>query len=415
MLTKDLLRFRVASGRIHPKFVSTEDPELRGFAEELLRIYGERVGRSRSELQEVLEPLTGTLPDRKLAQGILKLYDDLCEYSGSSETEYPALRRILFACSSRMLESGEAEGMSREAFREVVFRTAGDAVLPLREHIYPDLPEFERLVGLPDLRPAGLLERYNTSLAQSLVLFAEELDLTLEEPDGKRMRRFFKYLKFFRLLADVTKCGKWEDSAPSALRIRISGPASLLDGASKYGLQLASFLPAVFQLPKWKFACTLNFRGRRLRLVLDDSSGLRRPFGRIGIHVPEEVRMFAKLFAERCPEWEVSSDSPFLKGRRGQSFVFPDITFTRGERKIYLELFHKWHSRPLADRLEFLRTNPSIPLAIGVERKLLESNPALGKKVEEDPLFGRRIFLFREFPSIEKVRKLLERCDEELL
>ena len=414
MLTRDLLRFRLLSGRIQPKFVAADDPALRAFAGEIIQTYRNGAGNSRSALQEALEPLAGTLNDRKLAKGLLKLYDDLCEYSGASERDYAGLRRILFAASSRMLERLE-EGVSRAEFRNAVFREAGEGTEILSDHLYPDLPEFELLVKIPDLTAEGLLERYNIALAQSLVLFAEALELTLEEPDGSRMRRFFKYLKFFRLLADVSKCSGWEDAAPKALRLRIDGPASMLDAASKYGLQLASFLPAVFQLSKWKFSCSLNLRGRHLRFSLDDSCGLRRRFGRLGIHVPEEVRMFAKLFAERCPDWEVSSDSPFLKGRRGQTFVFPDITFSRGERKVYLELFHKWHSRQLADRLDFLASKPSIPLALGIERKILDSNPALRNAVEEHPMYGSRIFLFREFPSVEKVRKLLENSEPELL
>ena len=192
------------------------------------------------------------------------------------------------------------------------------------------------------------------------------------------------------------------------IRLKIDGPASILDAASKYGLQLASFLPAVFQLAKWKFSCELKLREKSLRFTLDDSCGLRQRFGRLGIYVPEEVRMFATLFAERYPDWTLTSDSPFLKGRRGQMFVFPDITFTNGTRKIYLELFHKWHSRQLTERLEFLTSNPSIPLVLGVERQLLHSSPALKETVETHPLYGSRIFLFRDFPSIEKMKKILD-------
>lgn len=119
--------------------------------------------------------------------------------------------------------------------------------------------------------------------------------------------------------------------------------------------------------------------------------------------------MFAGLFAERCPDWTLTSESPFLKGRRGQTFVFPDITFIKGKRKVYLELFHKWHSHQLAERLDFLTANAGIPLVLGVERQLLASNPQLKEQVESHPLSGKRIFLFRDFPSIEKMKKILDR------
>ncbi len=407
MLTKDLLRFRTVSGRVQPQFIATGDRALLAFAGSIIRTYQDSLQFPRSEIQDSLSPLINSQRDLKLAKGILKLYDDLCEFSGDSEADYAAMRRTLFTVSSQMLERLAPEDYYAD-FRTNVFREAGEGVVPLAENIYLDLPDYERLIKIPELTPELLLEKYNTALAQSLVLFAASLDLTIEEPDSAKMRRFFKYLKFFRLLADVSKSSKWENDAPSVIRLKIDGPASILDAASKYGLQLASFLPAVFQLTKWKFSCELKLRDRSLRFTLDDSCGLHQRFGRLGIYVPEEVRMFASLFAERYPDWKLTSDSPFLKGRRGQMFVFPDITFTNGKRKIYLELFHKWHSRQLAERLEFLTSNPSVPLVLGVERQLLRSNSALKEAVESHPLYGSRIFLFRDFPSVEKMKKILD-------
>lgn len=408
MLTKDLLRFKTVSGRVHPLFIAPDDRALLAFASTIVNTYRDSLRYPRSEIQESLAPLINSQRDLKLAKGILKLYDDLCEYSGDSEADYPAMRRTLFATASRMMDTLKSSDSWLD-FRTDVFREAGETVVPLSENIYLDLPDYEQLVKLPDLTAEQLLEKYNIALAQSLVLFAESIDLTIEEPDSARMRRFFKYLKFFRLLADISKSSKWENAAPSVIRLKIDGPASILDAASKYGLQLASFLPAVFQLTKWKFTCDLKLRDKELRFSLDESCGLHQRFGRLGIYVPEEVKMFARLFAERCPDWTLTSESPFLKGKRGQTFVFPDITFIKGERKVYLELFHKWHSHQLAGRLDFLTVNAGIPLVLGVERQLLASNPQLKEQVESHPLFGERIFLFRDFPSIEKMKKILDR------
>lgn len=35
-------------------------------------------------------------------------------------------------------------------------------------------------------------------------------------------------------------------------------------------------------------------------------------------------------------------------------FLFPDLTFSDGEKTVHLELFHKWHEGQLKDRLDFL-------------------------------------------------------------
>lgn len=407
MLTKELLRFHTVSGRVKPQFIDPADRGLLAFAAAVVRTYQDFQGTPRSEILETLEPRINSQRDLKLARGLWKLYDDMCVFSGDTSCDWAAMRRTLFSCSSRLILSISEEETFSD-FRTRVFAGAGETVLPLSDNIYADLPDYERLAEVPKMTPALLLEKYNVVLVQSLVLYAESLELTIEEHDGARMRRFFKYLKFFRLLAEVSSSSKWEEGTPSAVRMKIDGPASILDGGAKYGLQLASFLPALFQLSRWKFACALKLNGKELKLSLDDSSGLTYRFGRLGIYIPEEVRMFARLFAERVPEWTLSSDSPFLKAGPRQSFVFPDITFTHGEKKVYLELFHKWHSRQIPERLAFLENHPDLPLVLGIERRILSSNPTLAERIESHPLFGSRIFLFRDFPPVEKMRKILE-------
>lgn len=406
MLTKELLRYRSAAGRVKPQFIETDDRCLLAFASSIIKTYQDSRNFPRSEIIESLNPLINSQRDLKLARGLLKIYDDMCEFTGDSSCDWAALRRTLFTESSRLIPD-VGEGEDYTDFRTKVFAAAGESVVPLSDNIYADLPDYEQLSVLPEMTPELLLEKYNIVLAQSLVLYAESLELAIEEKDSARMRRFFKYLKFFRLLADVSKSSNWEGDAPAAVRLKIDGPASILDGSAKYGLQLASFLPAVFQLSGWKFSCELKIREKRMKFSLDDSSGLKQRFGRLGIYIPEEVKMFGRLFAERVPDWTLSSDSPFLKGRTRQTFVFPDISFSKGKKKVYLELFHKWHSRQIPERLEFMEKYPKIPLVLGIERQLLNSNPGLKEQIESHELFGKRIFLFRDFPSIEKMQKIL--------
>ena len=41
---------------------------------------------------------------------------------------------------------------------------------------------------------------------------------------------------------------------PQVIRLKIDGPASILENSLKYGLQLASFFPALCRLKKWKIS-----------------------------------------------------------------------------------------------------------------------------------------------------------------
>ena len=405
MLTRDLLRYKTSAGKITPKFIDPSDPVLRHFACDLVETFRASLHAPKHEIEQSLSPLLNSIPDRKLAAGLFKIYDDRCVYSGNSEFDWPAMRRTLFARSSVMLGSCK-EGDPFSDFRNDVFAAAGESVIPLAENIYADLPEFELLMQTCDLTPAFLLEKYNTILVQSLVLHADCIKVRIEEPDSAKMRRFFKYLRFFRLLAESLECSQWSGNAPGLVELRIDGPASILDQSAKYGLQLASFLPALFCMSKWKFSCVLDLNGEK-KLKLDQGSGLAAQFGRFGIHIPEEVKMFVKLFPERIPDWKIVPESPFLRGHRRQEFVFPDMMFRKEGKTAYLELFHRWHIRQLEDRLKFLRENPMIPLILGVESSALKSAPSLKTSLEQHELYGKRIFLFRDFPSIEKIRKIL--------
>ena len=405
MLTRDLLRYKTSAGKITPKFIDPSDPVLRHFACDLVETFRASLHTPKREIEQTLSPLLNSIPDRKLAAGLLKIYDDRCVYSGNSEFDWQAMRRTLFSRSSIMLVSRK-EGDSFSDFRNDVFAAAGESVSPLSENIYADLPEFELLMQTCDLTPVFLLEKYNTILVQSLVLYANSLKVRIEEPDSAKMRRFFKYLRFFRLLAESLECSQWSGNAPGIVELQIDGPASILDQSAKYGLQLASFLPALFCMSKWKFSCVLDLNGEK-KLKLDQSSGLSAQFGRFGIHIPEEVKMFVKLFPERIPDWEIVPESPFLRGRRRQEFVFPDMMFRKEGKTAFLELFHRWHIRQLEGRLKFLQENPEIPLILGVESSALKSAPSLKTSLEQHELYGKRIFLFREFPSMEKLKKIL--------
>ena len=94
------------------------------------------------------------------------------------------------------------------------------------------------------------------------------------------MRRLFKYLKFFRLLCTAEAVAdKKNKKQPQVIRLKIDGPASILENSLKYGLQLASFFPALCRLKKWKISSAIKVRERNLKLKLDENTfpSLRLP------------------------------------------------------------------------------------------------------------------------------------------
>jgi uncharacterized protein len=411
MLTKDLLRFRLMNNAVKPAFVKTDDPALLEMAAALIGIYERGVGAKRCELEESAGQITGGARDLKLSRGLDKIVLDRCEFSVCAEADYPTLRKAVFARTFKLLRNASFE--SPDSLRDAIFAGNAKELGFLREGLYADLPDNERLSSIKRIFPKELLERYNCALAQSLLLHCSHIDATIDEPDPAKMRRLFKYLKFFRLMAKIelakgeSKAKEGAEIEPHEISLRIDGPASIFEASSKYGLQLACFLPALIQAKGWEIDCEVKLRDRKLRLRLDQDSGLVSHYSNFSAYVPEEVSLFHRLFKEKAAEWKITGGTPFIKAEGGELF-FPDFSFEGpGGVKAHLELFHKWHATQLPMRLSLCERHPELNLLLGVDRALL-TDAALKKSLDESAYFKSRGFLFRDFPGVETTRTALE-------
>jgi hypothetical protein len=124
--------------------------------------------------------------------------------------------------------------------------------------------------------------------------------------------------------------------------------------------------------------------------------------------VPEEVRLFHRHFRETVEDWQIVGNTPFIQAG-GQQLVFPDLSFADAQgRVLHLELFHRWHRGQAEQRLELLRTRPQTPLILGIDRALAEAPPLDTILTEESPLVDTRVFLFRDYPTVNRARKCLD-------
>ncbi|MFA7184760.1 MAG: DUF790 family protein [Victivallales bacterium] len=406
MLTKDLVKFRKQGKYIRPQFIAVNDSVLLRIAEDLLTVYNGREENSaltRGEIEELVEPVLKSHRDLKLTGGLNKLLLDRCEFSQPEDFDYPARRREIFLRAAELLKNGAEnyDGYYRELMNGSEFAN---------HDIFADLPENETLTGFRTLFPRELLERYNCAQVQGLLLNASEIEVKVSSPDPAELRKLFKYLKFFRLLAEIKQiknpAGEKDDIAMS---LKISGPASILENSRKYGLQIAIFFPAVCALKKWQLKADIKSGGKVYRLNLDESSGLVSHYRNFSAYIPEEIVMFHNLFRQKVKNWRISGETPFIKGQK-QEIIFPDLNFSDKHGKtIHLELFHRWHRGALLSRLEFCETNPDLPLLLGVDRALLKGD--LPEILEHSAYFQRRGFLFRDFPGVARVSKLLDETE----
>lgn len=399
MLTKDLIRARIQSGSLKPQFIDTDNPRLLDLAAQLLSLYDPEDSPTRGDIDEAVTPIVNAWSDVRLAKGFNKLLQDRSDFSQPLDLDYAALRRELFLASAALLKQGTLEV---EAYGEAARTKANVPADFLEEGIYADLPDNEELTRFRELTDRQLLERYNVGLVQALLLRAESLELVVEAPEPARLRRLFKYLKFFRLLARIYREKK------DRLRIVVDGPASLLQSSKKYGLQLASFFPAVCALENWKLQAEVEWKNKQRPLRLSNKDNLVCHYRNFSAYVPEEIRLFHRHFKETVDGWEIVGSSDFLDAG-DQELIFPDLSFAdEAGRVIHLELFHRWHAGQLEKRLAWTDDqHEDLPLIIGVDTSL-SRKPEIERLLTNSAWFERRGFTFRDYPPVSKVQRCLE-------
>ena len=398
MLTKDALKFHIRRGQVYPDFIRPDDQHLLSLSEQLLGFYRQDGDIRRGHLDEDIDSFLRGCSDVNLAKGLNKLLQDRCEFAHSDDTDHVARRVEILGRASGVLRDSPCD--TPEQFRALVTGEENPAQL------YADLPVNERLIKFRDFTPKQLLERYNVALVQGLLFTAAKLILHTRKEGAANLRRMFKFLKFFRLLARIFKEGD------DVLRVEIDGPLSIVSSARKYGLQLASFFPAVCHLASWEIDAEVTVRKRDCKLKLDQSSELVSHYRNMSAYVPEEVMMFARHFEEKGKGWKMVKDAPFISMDGGE-VIFPDFTFENGSgKRVFLELFHRWHRSALLPRLRYCIAKGDGPLILGIDRALYKGE--LKDLLDTGVLSENRFFLFRDYPTVTKVQKCLDSSGEDL-
>ena len=400
MLTKDLLRYTIRKGRAYPQFIKEDKADLLSLAAELIGFYQVDPPISRGEIEEGTSHSINAFSNVKVAKGLNKLLLDRSEFSLPADGKPQDLRKELFEESAKQLLEKHDD---LDSYRTAVQQSLDEHQKFFEAGIYADLPENEVLTKFKETYPQELLERYNVSQVQSLLLYSCELDIELTETDPAKLRKMFKYLKFFRLLAQIRRVGAKKNGA---LILKVDGPMNLFESTQKYGLQLACFFPAILDMAKWKLKASIKMGQKRFYIEIDEKSKLKGFYRNFSAFVPEEILMFHKLFKEKSKDWQIVGDAPMVEA--GGEIFFPDFSFEFDGKAVYLELFHRWHFGALKKRLAILEEEVVENLILGVDRALLKDE-ALKRLLEESEVFQERGFLFRDFPGVATVQKLLKK------
>lgn len=392
MLTKDLLQYRIRQGRAHPSFVDAADSALLQLAAECISLVDESMGTERAEIEQRLAARASAFERPKIGHGLVKLLLDRVAFEEPAE-EARSIRSDTFDIAAEALRALSNDATPEDWERAVssTFANADER----RATLYADHPNERLAVEWRAVDATALLNGYNLALVQGLVMRARRVTVHARAPDVLRVRKVLRWLKFCRLVADVTPTDDdWS--------IDVEGPAEILSMSRKYGLQLAIFVSAVPVFERWTLTAQLDFaHGKPVRLELDERSPLVAPTKALG-HVPEEIDVIAKKLEDA--DWRVDlTPTPRVVGL-GAACV-PDLTVTHRSTKVklWVEFFHRWHRSALQRRLQDLEQKPDPRLLIAVDDALLKDE-TLRAQVAAHP----QAMTFKGFPSERKLKALLE-------
>ena len=396
MLTKELVLFRARQGRVRPQFLGAATDALE-LAQRLVARMTDAAGEARGSLESDLAAQAAAHKKPRVAKGLVKLLLDRATF----EEPDPAAQR------ARAASLAQAERIRRSLPADATFEDyeaalAGELDLALtRAQLYGDLPERRALVDFRSITADRLVARYDLALVQGLLLYAERLALTVPfedraaevrsaAPATPEIRRVLRWMRFCRLVTDVRR-------SEDGWILTIEGPGAVIDGAKKYGLQLASFASVVPVLPRWGLRAEIRWPRRPpLQLELSQADGLQPGFEGGAGHVPPEMTAVLERWSDS--DWRLEAHPPPRPvGIAG--WCVPDFAAVRGSRSVAIELFHPWHRGALPRRLAGLVDRPTDELLVGVDRKL-------ARRIDID-LAGPQTFEFSGFPTERGLKKAL--------
>lgn len=386
MLTADLAQSWQSGGRTGPRYINTSAHGYLQDATELIRLFTEHEGRTQGELDQALAEYVGVGTDYKILRGLIKLLMDHCTFETAIETDPAEIRRVLFlkarAAHPVMGDEAERARLFEEAGRELA--CAPEIV---REGLYADLPERQKLVEFEALTAEELLDLYNLAQAQALLYrcVAMRLQVSPQSPEG--YRELFNAIKTYGLIHTI------RGNASAGYEIRLDGPISMFHRSQKYGVQMAVFLPALLLTSGWRMRAEIAGKPGAGTLFFEmesEQKQLRSHYLPLTPYQNPVIERLAQKWAEFDSAWTLEPASEIMD--LGESAFIPDyvLSHPNGERA-YLEILGFWTPQHLHDRLEELERAGVRNFILAAWEELRGSRDPLSRHPPRTIIFKRNL------------------------
>jgi predicted nuclease of restriction endonuclease-like RecB superfamily len=218
---------------------------------------------------------------------------------------------------------------------------------------------------------------------------------------------FWKYIKFFKLMF-------WATPLEKGYCVTLDGPISpFVKATTRYGRQLAAFLPALFLCDRWQMRASVRPPQSDQALVyqLNHTTGLVTHFKRSGEFDSRLEADFAADFQAKFGknksdnqrgEWLLTREDEVIL--LGDTVMIPDFALTNQQdgRRALVELVGYWHPDYLARKVAKVRAANRRDLILLVYEGVNLSK----EKLKDTP---SEVLYFANKPVIKEVMEAVER------
>lgn len=422
MLTAELVRPRISrrNGKLSPKLLQPSDEAWLQVAAELLDLYRNQVGQIRSTIQEAYAEYEGTRIDYVVMRGLSRVIAGKCSWAmagsdagaddaeqaapagiytlpqsqplklvaeerpaynadGAEQNEQPAadgdaqanklylvpapptpgeLRTAVWGVAAQMWPVVRHADSVFTNMRSQVMAQVGERYSMNEEQVsaglFADLPDEQVLEAVPDWEPADVILRYNLELARGLLYWASEMRVIVRG----NYKDLFRYLKLFKLMHTIRPLDD------GGYQITIDGPMSpFVQSSTRYGRQMARFLPALLLCPGWEMEADVQLRSASgstegLYRLDAQTPNLHSWFPSSGAFDSRLEQDFAAEFEEKYTRnkrpWSLSREDELIP--LGDTVMIPDFALTHKDgRRVLVELVGFWHPDYLRRKIAKLR------------------------------------------------------------
>ena len=372
MLPSALLMHRYQGTDVVPKRLPLSTKTL-DTAREIIDIFQSCVGQTRGDLDEQLQILEGHETDYRVKRGFAHLLSSgFADFEVVSPLEPDVLRRLVFAAAAPRRPGPAAR---EEVLTELATRLTHDlgrAVTPahIEAGLYADLKQNERLTSFDAPDAEALVHRYNLSQVQGVLYRASEIVITAYRNDPGEYKQLFKFLKLFGLISYI------EGDADHGFTITIDGPASLFKQSTRYGTDLAKFLPALLHVSRWKMEASILPRANdygptpnEAQLTLDSECGLVSHYKKGATYDSAVEEAFAARWAKTDTDWRLEREVDLIP--IPGSVMIPDFRLVHPDRDPYLlEIVGYWRPAYLQKKFAQVRKAERSDLILAVSERL---------------------------------------------